>query len=79
MCRDVPASAPSPESNAAPMMQVVVHATRSTSFPTGEVAAIREHTRSPIVILASGESTQLLDEALDAEGVADVLLLPQLT
>ena len=43
------------------------------------MAAIREHTRSPIVILASGESSALLDEALDAEGVADVLLLPQLT
>jgi len=60
-------------------LRVVVHATRSTSFPGGEVAAIREQTRSPIVILASGESTALLEEALDAEGVADVLLLPQLT
>ena len=55
-----------------------MHATRSTSFPAG-VAAIREHTRSPIVIIASGESSALLEEALDAEGVADVLLLPQLT
>ena len=60
-------------------LRVVVHATRSTSFPAGEVAAIREHTRSPIVILASGESSALLEEALDAEGIADVLLLPQLT
>ena len=60
-------------------LRVVVHATRSTSFPAGEVAAIREHTRSPIVILASGESSALLEDALDAEGVADVLLLPQLT
>jgi len=60
-------------------LRVVVHATRSTSFPAGEVAAIREHTRSPIVIIASGESTALLEEALDAEGIADVLLLPQLT
>lgn len=34
-------------------LQVVVHATRSASFPAHEVAAIREHTRSPIVILAS--------------------------
>ena len=31
------------------------------------------------MILASGESSALLDEALDADGVADVLLLPQLT
>src|SRR5215204_7339792 len=60
-------------------LRVVAHATRSTSFPAGEVAAIREHTRSPIVIIASGESSALLEEALDAEGVADVLLLPQLT
>src|SRR5687767_23166 len=60
-------------------LRVVVHATRSTSFPAGEVAAIREHTRSPIVIIASGESSALLEDALDAEGVADVLLLPQLT
>jgi pilus assembly protein CpaE len=60
-------------------LQVVVHATRSTSFPAGEVAAIREQTRSPVVILASGESSALLEDALDAEGVADVLLLPQLT
>ncbi len=60
-------------------LRVVVHATRSTSFPAGEIAAIREHTRSPIVILASGESSALLEEALDADGVADVLLLPQLT
>ena len=60
-------------------LKVVVHATRSATFPGGEIAAIREHTRSPIVILASGESSALLEEALDAEGVADVLLLPQLT
>ena len=60
-------------------LQVVVHATSSQAFPAGEIAAIREHTRSPIVILASGEASALLEEALDAEGVADVLLLPQLT
>ena len=60
-------------------LQVVVHATRATSLPAGELAAIREHTRAPIVVLASGESSALLEEALDTEGVADVLLLPQLT
>ena len=60
-------------------LQVVIHATRTATFPADEVAAIREHTRSPIVILASGESSALLEEALDAEGIADVLLLPQLT
>jgi pilus assembly protein CpaE len=60
-------------------LQVVVHATRSTSLPAVEIAAIREQTRSPIVILASGESSALLEDALDTDGVADVLLLPQLT
>ena len=59
-------------------LQVVVHATRETELPAGELAAIREQTRAPIVILASGESSALLDDALDAD-VADVLLLPQLT
>ncbi|MBA3348107.1 MAG: AAA family ATPase [Actinobacteria bacterium] len=60
-------------------LQVVVHATRDTSLPAHELAAIKEHTRSPIVMLASGESSALLDDALDTEGVADVILLPQLT
>ena len=55
-------------------LQVVVHGTRSTSLPADEIAMIREHTRSPIVVLASGESTALLDEALETDGVADVLL-----
>ncbi len=58
-------------------LQVVVHGTRETSLPADELALIREHTRSPIVVLASGESSALLEDALDAE-VADVILLPQL-
>jgi pilus assembly protein CpaE len=60
-------------------LQVVVHATRETKLPAVELAAIREQTRAPIVVLASGESSALLEDALDAEGVADVILLPQLT
>jgi pilus assembly protein CpaE len=59
-------------------LQVVLHATRSSALPVEELAAIREYTRAPIVLLASGESSALLEEALDAD-VADVLLLPQLT
>src|SRR5687767_5209550 len=59
-------------------LQVVLHATRSSALPVDELAAIREYTRAPIVLLASGESSALLEEALDAD-VADVLLLPQLT
>src|SRR5688572_5220737 len=59
-------------------LEAVLHATRSSSLPADEIAAIREYTRAPIVILASGETSTLLDEALEAD-VADVLLLPQLT
>jgi pilus assembly protein CpaE len=58
-------------------LDCVVHGTRLESFPATEVAAIREQTRAPIVIVASGSATGLLEEALEAD-VADVLLLPQL-
>ena len=58
-------------------LQCVLHATRSSSLPENELAQIREHTQTPIVILASGEASALLEQALDAD-VADVLLLPQL-
>jgi pilus assembly protein CpaE len=57
---------------------VVLHATHGDSMPGDELAAIREYTRAPIVLLASLESSTLLDEALESD-VADVLLLPQLT
>jgi pilus assembly protein CpaE len=58
-------------------LQVVLHATRASSLPTDELASIREHTRAPMVLVASGEASRLLDEALDGD-VSDVLLLPQL-
>jgi pilus assembly protein CpaE len=57
---------------------VVLHGTRFSTFPQAEIAAIREHTRASVILLASGEASALLDEALEAE-VADVLLLPQMT
>jgi pilus assembly protein CpaE len=57
---------------------VVLHATRGHELPANDLAAIREHTRAPIILLASVESSTLLEEALEAD-VADVLLLPQLT
>jgi pilus assembly protein CpaE len=41
-----------------------------------EVAAIREHTKAPVVLLSDEPSSALVDEALEA-GVADVLVLPQ--
>jgi pilus assembly protein CpaE len=59
-------------------LQVVLHATRSPAFPVNEIAAVREHTRAPLILLASNGSPALLEEALEHE-VADVLLLPQLT
>jgi pilus assembly protein CpaE len=58
-------------------LDVVLHATRASVLPVDELAAIREHARTPIMLVASGEASRLLDEALDAD-VADVLLLPQL-
>jgi pilus assembly protein CpaE len=58
-------------------LQCVLHATRSSMLPENELAQIREHTQTPVVVLASGEASTLLEQALDAD-VADVLLLPQL-
>jgi pilus assembly protein CpaE len=60
-------------------LDCVVHATRSAAFPAAEVAAIREQTRAPLVLVASGgEAAAMLENALDSQ-VDDVLLLPQLT
>jgi pilus assembly protein CpaE len=58
-------------------LHCVLHATRSSILPQNELAQIREHTQAPVVIVASGEASALLEQALDAD-VADVLLLPQL-
>ena len=57
---------------------VVLHGTRNSALPESELAQIREHTRTPVILLASGESSALLEDALEAD-VADVLLLPQMT
>jgi pilus assembly protein CpaE len=59
-------------------LDCVLHATASSSFPAHEIATIREHTRVPVLIIASGEASALLDDALSAD-IADVLLLPTLT
>jgi pilus assembly protein CpaE len=58
-------------------LECILHGTRSGAFPAAEIAAIREQTRAPIVVVASSSATAILDEALDAD-VSDVLLLPQL-
>jgi pilus assembly protein CpaE len=58
-------------------LDAVLHATRGASLPADELAAIREHTRAPVLVVASSGGSGLLEQALDAD-VADVLLLPQL-
>jgi pilus assembly protein CpaE len=59
-------------------LDCILLATRETSFPATEVAAIREQTRAPLILVAHGPAGELLEQALDAD-VSDVLLLPQLT
>jgi pilus assembly protein CpaE len=56
----------------------VLHATSSPTLPAGELAQIREQTAAPMLLLASGTTSTLLEEALETD-VSDVLLLPQLT
>ena len=60
-------------------LDCVLHATRDSQLPAVEVAAIREQTRSPLIVVASdADAAAMLDQALEAD-VHDVLLLPQLT
>ena len=60
-------------------LDCVVHATRSKEFPADDIAAIREYTRAPVILVASGgEAATMLEQAIELD-VADVLLLPQLT
>src|SRR5581483_5682874 len=59
-------------------LDCVLLATRGSALPAAEIAALREHTRAPLVMIASGEAGAILEQALDAD-VSDVLLLPQLT
>ena len=59
-------------------LDCILFATRESAFPSAEIAAVREHTRAPLVMVGSGEAGTMLEQALDAD-VSDVLLLPQLT
>ena len=59
-------------------LDCVLHGTNSSTLPTHEIATIRELTRVPLLLLASGEASGLLDDALGAD-IADVVLLPALT
>jgi hypothetical protein len=43
-------------------LDAILHATRAASLPADELAAIREHTRAPVILLASGGSSGLLEQ-----------------
>jgi pilus assembly protein CpaE len=58
-------------------LQAVLHAVRGSAFPSHELAALREHTRAPVLLVAAGDCSPLLDEAVEHD-VTDVLPLPQL-
>jgi len=59
-------------------LDCIILATPESTFPSAEVAAVREHSRAPVIMIASGDAGTMLEQALDAD-VSDVLLLPQLT
>ena len=59
-------------------LDCVLHATSASTLPAHEIATIRDHTRVPLLLIASGEASSLLEDALGAD-VSDVLLLPALT
>jgi pilus assembly protein CpaE len=56
--------------------EVVLLAVDGGALPRDAIAAVREHSSAPILVLASQRSLRLLDEAVEAD-VTDVLLLPQ--
>jgi pilus assembly protein CpaE len=57
-------------------VDVVLLGVQEPVFPAAELAAIREHTRAPVVVLTLHLSPDLLDDAL-AAGVSDVIVAPQ--
>ena len=59
-------------------LEAILHATRGPQYPAGEIATMREYTRAPVILLASGDCSGLLEEALE-DSVADLVPLPQLT
>ena len=59
-------------------LEAIIHATRGPGFPQDDFAAIREYTRAPLILLVSGDASDILETALE-EGISDVIPLPQLT
>lgn len=57
-------------------VDVVLLATVGPSLPADELAELREHTKSPVIVLAPAAAAEVLEQALRAD-VADALLVPQ--
>ena len=57
-------------------VDVVLLATRSRSFPVGELAEVRARTGAPVILLAPATAPELLELALELQ-MADALLMPQ--
>jgi pilus assembly protein CpaE len=55
---------------------VIVHVTAGSTVPHGELAALREHSPAPVVLLAGSAGPDLVGAAAAAE-VDEVLILPQ--
>ena len=55
---------------------VIVHATAGSIVPLGELAALREHSPAPVVLLAGAIDSDLV-AATAAAGIEEVLILPQ--
>src|SRR5947208_5979440 len=61
---------------AASSVDVVLHATQGSALPADVLAAMREHSSSPVVLLVWHADTALLEDALRAD-LDGVLVLPQ--
>ena len=60
-------------------IDVVLHgSSRGDRLPSQDVVTLRSATRKPLIMVTSGSTPQFLQEAL-AQGVQDVVMLPQLT
>src|SRR5688500_536532 len=46
-------------------LAALLHATRGPACPGEELATVREYTRAPVILLASGDCSGLLEEALE--------------
>jgi pilus assembly protein CpaE len=54
---------------------LVLYALEQSVFPADGLARLREHTNAPVILVASGDCSGIVDRALEA-GVVDVVELP---